>query len=165
MAEQLTELVERGSTTLDNGIKIKWRAEPDNDMSVNDWDCYGKVQPRTTKRYSGYKSERPDGFDGMAEVIHTQYDEFWWQPPADLKATWKKDIEQYRSIRESLHDILQWGFDMYFVEICQGTDAYGNDVVLDYSVLGAIEPMIKDAYKVEILSGILFELDIPTVAA
>lgn len=157
--EQLTDLAVLQTVTLDNGLIVKYRTEPDNDMSVNEWDCYGKVAPRETNRYSGRKSERPEEFNGSAEIIHTQFDEFWWQPPTDLKATWKKDMVQYRAMRQSLHDILQWGFDMYFVEICQGTDAYGHDIVLDYGVLGCVEPMIKDEYKIEILRDVLADIE------
>lgn len=154
-SEQLRDLVRDGKIELGHGEFLRFTEEPDTDTRLGDFDCYGEVYHIWRGRG---QSERPDGFDGMAEKIHTQYDSFWWQPPADLKERWHN--EQTRKVwRNVVRDILSYGFVVYRVELCRGTDVYGKPIVVGYGTIGGIEPFPTDDGKVSYLSDIVADLN------
>lgn len=152
--EQLHDLVGSGEIELDNGDVLRFTELPDEDTRVGDFDCYGKVEHIWRRTY---RPERPDGFDGMAEKIHTGRDEFWWQPPDDLRSGWHS-YEHRNHLRNLVRDILSYGFVVYRVELCRGRDAYGQAIVVDYATIGGIEPFQTDDDKVGFLSDLVCDI-------
>lgn len=143
--EQATALVKDGKVALDNGQTLRLRIEPDDTTTINDYDCYGKV----SLIYRG-DSDRPAGFDGMAEKLWGYHEQYWWQPPDDLRKEWHT-YEHKTHLRKVVHEILSFGFECYWLELCAGTDAYGKPVIVDYVVTGGYEPMMSDTDKVDVV--------------
>lgn len=156
--DQLKELVATQSLELPDGMTLRLRDEPDEFCTINEFsDCYGKVVFRDRNRYSGHGQNRPDDFDGRAEVVRTFSDEFWWQPPSDVTK------EHLPTLRNTVREILDWGFKTLVLEICEDTDAYGKSIVRDYTMLGGIEPMLDDKYIMELLVDMVQDLGITVV--
>ncbi len=144
---------------LPNGKTIRLREEPDHDTRINDWDCYGKVE-----HLNGYGSRnRPQHFTGMAEIVRTHSEQYWWQPPCTDKedvSRWYSDSEYRNTLRNTVREILDFGFQTYVLEICEGEDAYGNPIVQDYTTLGGIEPLVSNETKEDYVYDMMFELGI-----
>ena len=144
---------------LPNGTTLRLREEPDNDTSLNDWDCYGKVE-----WLSGYGSRnRPEHFNGMAEIMRTHRENYWWQPPSFDKqsiAQWYSDSEYRNSLRNQVREILDFGFRVLILEVCSGEDAYGNPIVKDYTTIGGVEPLIDDTTTEGYVYDMILELGI-----
>lgn len=143
--EQLTDLVCHGSIKLENGDLYRFIEEPDEYGSVNDFESYGRVEWRNDR---GDRKQRPNWCDGMAEIIHTQSDSYWWQPPADLRKGWATS-EMRPKLRQLVHDCLMYGFSVFRVELCRGVDAYGQPIVFSYQTMGGFEPFTDDDTKIE----------------
>ena len=137
--EQALDLVKDGTLDIGGGYLLRFRMEPDDATSVNDFDDYGKVH----HCYRDNDSRRPEGFDGMSEKISTPYDTYWWQPPEDLRSGWH-NYEHKRHLRNALLDVLTFGFSVYIVELCHEADAYGRPIVVDYNSCGGYEPLMSD---------------------
>jgi hypothetical protein len=153
---QLQDLVSDGKVRLSDDIIIQWAELPDEYTSFNDYDCYGKVEWRKPDYYGRHR--RPEGFDGMAEIVWGYNEAYWWQPPADLRSGWH-NYEHKNHLRNCVREILAFGFYLYKVELCQGEDAYGRPIVVDFATLGGIEPLLKDDVKSEYLADLVAELD------
>ena len=158
--EQAEQLVDNGTLQLDDGRVLRFREDADNDTTINDYDYLGKVAPIGRREY---QPTRPEGFDGMAEKISTQGDTFWWQPPDDLRKGWL-DNPLRATLRQSVQDILNYGYQVFIVELCHGTDGYGKPIVVDYGTLGGIEPFMGDDDKADYLMDIVFEINERQVA-
>ena len=151
--EQALELAQTNTLELDNGKTLRFRMSPD-DTRINDWDCYGKV----VHIWKG-DDARPQDFDGMAEKIHTPFDSYWWQPPQDLRSGWH-NYENKNKFRQTIVDILTFGFDNYWIELCDGENAYGEPVVQDYTVCGGFEPLQNDDDVADTLMDMAYELTV-----
>lgn len=152
--EQIKELVSNKTFDLPNGLVLNLKEQPDDYTTIEDFvDCYGKVVQRNRHRYSGYGEQRPYEFDGKAEVIRTFDCEWWWQPPSDITK------EQIATMRSTVREILDWGFKTLVLEVCEGKDAYGKDIVRDYTTLGGIEPLLDDDYTIDIVQDMVQDLD------
>jgi len=153
------ELVDAGENRIveSGGWGWRFRLEPDDCATVNDFDYYGRVAP-VVSRY-GEQQERPDGFDGFARIVDGwRGDRFWWQPPADLM----DDDDAVRRLARLVSDILAYGFTMVRVERLrlEDSDGYGLPIVDDYDVLGGVEPFVDDAYAADILSDLIAGLGV-----
>lgn len=151
--EQALELATSNTLELDNGQTLRFRTSPD-DTSINDFDCYGKV----SHIFRG-NSERPDGFDGMAEKIWGYTEQYWWQPPDDLRSGWH-NYEYKEQLRKNVEHILAFGFDRYWLEICDGVNAYGEPIVIDYTVTGGYEPLQNDEDIAYSIMEMAYQLDV-----
>jgi hypothetical protein len=136
------------------GARWRFRVEPDYDTSINDYDCYGRVAP-VVSRY-GQQQERPDGFDGGAEILSWRgHERYWWQPYDVTDAVYRS------ATRQTVCDILEYGFLMLFVErLRDEDDAYGRPVVDDYSVVGGIEPFPSDDDLSDLISDVVSEIGV-----
>lgn len=158
--DQALELAKYQTVDIGDGFTLRFREEPDDYITINDYDYLGKVAPIGRREY---QPTRPEGFDGMAEKISTQGDTFWWQPPDDLRKGWL-DNPLRATLRQSVQDILNYGYQVFFVELCYGTDGYGKPIVVDYGTLGGIEPFASDDDKADYLMDIVFEMNERQVA-
>ena len=154
--ETLDALDEDGAVVkLDDGTALRVRIEPDYDTNINDFDCYGAVEPAST-RYNDYEEgpRRPDGFDGNAEKIeYARGAWMWWQPPADIPRT----DPAFPKFRDAVRDILEMGFSGVILERLDGTDAYGRDIVTDVASLWGIDSL-ADSYLREVVKDLAHDL-------
>jgi hypothetical protein len=144
------EIVEHG------GWGWRYKLEPDDYATINDFDCYGRVA-FVEHRY-GHQQERPDGFDGFARIVNGyRGDRFWWQPPADLIG----DTDGLRRLAGLVTDILVYGFTMVRLErLRDDTDGYGKRIVDKYTIVGGVEPFQKKEDVADILSDLIHELSV-----
>lgn len=157
--KQAKDLATLGEIELGNNYKLRFREEQDSDTSINDFDYLG-----TVKHIWRRNEPRPEGFDGMAEKISTHRETYWWQPPTDLRQGWH-NYEHKDHLRKVVRDILEFGFFTYTVELCYGTDAYGNDVVVDYACCGGYEPFADDNDIAEAIKDITYQIEIKSLVA
>lgn len=163
--EQIDDLLNEKVVNIGADYFLRLRTEPDQWTDLNDFDCYGTFAPVERDRYYGGAKERPQGFDGMAEIIRTYSgDGMWWQPPADLKDEWYKpeNAHKWRQMRNTIREILDFGFVVYVLELCHGTDAYDRHIVVDYSTLGGMEPLMDSEYQRDVVRDLVAEIALPT---
>lgn len=161
ITKELLEDLADGKTVEYGDYLLRVSEQPDYNTELNDFDCYGKVVPAVSHRYRANVSDRPEDFDGMAEIVWTYSDRFWWQPPNWDKETrryWHTHPEYRSALREAVRNILDFGFVCYVLEVCdKKTDAYGKNIVLSYSSIGGCEPLMNDSDKVSVISDLVYE--------
>ena len=153
--EQALALANDETVKLSNGMTLRFRRTPDHDTTLNEFDCYGK-----TEWVPAGDRSRPAGFDGMAEKIWSYNDWCWWQPPADLRSGWH-NYEHKNSLRTTVRNIVSFGFDIYWLELCHGTNAYGDPIVVEYTVMGGNEPLQSDDDVADTLIDMAADIEIP----
>lgn len=157
------ELVKGTTVTLPDGRLLRFTVTPDYDTSINDSDCYGRVEQVMNDRDLGLPKERPAGFDGAAEKISCYSGgTFWWQPPIGHygipRDQWASDPELRQKTRSIVKDILEFGFSVFNLELCSGTDAYGKPIVVDYTSISGFEPLLSFEDSVWIVEDMLAEI-------
>ena len=142
---------------LPTGQTLRLRRDHDHDLTINNFDYLGKVEPVKPDRYYGCypHAERPQGFDGSARIMRTRYENYWWQPP-DGYATYESDVQ--RAIWRGACDVVEFGYYVYAVELCEGQDAYRRPIVRAVEALGGIEPMLSHDDEVSVIHDILYRL-------
>lgn len=159
LAEIASVLDDDKPYTLDDGRVLRFRIETDYDSDLNDYDYLGKYAHVEPDRYYYVypHAPRPAGFDGRARIIRLRDVNVWWQPPTDYE---KCD----RSVRDSIYrtacEVLEYGYVYYFVEVCEGQDAYGRLIVRDVASLGGIEPLLYGKDREYVLVDVLAMLDL-----
>ena len=144
-------LVREGVHTLPDGRTLRLIEETDTDTSVNDFECYGRVEHVASPYdHNGLRATRPKGFDGTAEKIITSHgDIYWWQPTLELwgitPAQWHSDAALRRANRLSVRDVLDHGFRLYTVEAYTTCPCCNGERLTDYNAVGGVEPMLDDA--------------------
>ena len=143
------------------GGHVRYRLEPDETASLDDFDCYGKTQwSRRQDRDIWINGDprvsvRPDGFDGAARIlISDRSNDLWWQPPADWH-TLTADVQ--KQMIRLIDDILNFGFSTLVLEHCSGKNAYGSPIVVNYQTVGGIEPLADDAYLLTVVEDMLHD--------
>lgn len=143
---------------LDDGRVIRLRVEPDdiNPFEFYGDESYGKVAPVRNNRWSG-RSYRPVGFTGNAEKIWPPQnsDPIWWEPPKDGP---KRGTPEFKKLRALVADIAAFGLSRFVLELCDGKDAYSRSIVRRVASVGGIEPDPEHAYRMEIVTDLLYEL-------
>jgi hypothetical protein len=159
LAEIASVLDDDKPYTLDDGRIVRLRVEPDYDSDLNDYDYLGKYAPVEPDRYYYVypHAPRPASFDGRARIIRLRDVNVWWQPPTDYE---KCD----RSVRDSIYrtacDVLEYGYTVYIVEVCEGLDGYGRPIVRDFTALGGIEPLLYGKDRESVIVDVLAMLDL-----
>lgn len=148
----LSTLTNDGDTLeLADGRTLRLRFEPDPDSSINDYDSDGRVE---WTRNNDYGAVRPDGFTGRARILEKHLgSSLWWEPYEDLTE------DQIRSEEFRIHQLVEYGFNVVFLELCDGEDAFGRPVVKEYETLGMVEWDASGAYLKDILEGMLAEME------
>jgi len=156
------------SHTLPNGEVVRFRQEPDEHTTLNDYDYLGRTEWVQVSNVTGFHT-RPTNMDGCAEILsHDRGHVLWWQPPVSDKADrrrWHNDPEWSRVIRQVVRDVTTYGFVTYTVELCRGTDAYGKPVVVAVESQGGFEPCQDSADIADSLADLVRELLEQAVAA
>lgn len=142
---------------------VLYRAEmrPDGDMIENlrdHGDCWGDTG---WTRDGEYGPIRPEWATGRAEILFSDHRQsMWWEPPTDVVV----GSDLHREVRRNVRDLLEYGFSYVRVEVCEGTDAYGQPIVRDVASLSGIEPFTDDDYLRSIVRDLLDELGEPAAA-
>lgn len=144
------------------------RVFPDECVTVNDYDCYGKVEPGV-RGYNdhGRNGARPKGFDGRARKWDTRDGVLWWQPPDDLRSPKKGGFattEEWRDALDKLYSLVrklcERGFYGVVVELHETlTDSRGktHEVVVGSQGLWGIDSL-KNGYLRETVKELTEEL-------
>jgi hypothetical protein len=153
--------LEDGETVeLLNGKKLRLKVSPDYYTDLNDFDYLGRVE---WSKYSSYsktsyiydRNPRPDGFNGNAEIIDVDRgSSLWWQPPQDVA----RGSDQFKALRILVKNVVNYGFNVFTLELLDGKDGYGRDIVAKYSSLAGLEPFLDELSKEDILQELLSEL-------
>lgn len=158
LAAQLAALMTYGtsrSVTVD-GITWTIRQEHDSDSNLDDCDWWGKVEWDKPNRYSDH-SRRPDGFNGNAEVVHTDgRSRLWWQPPADVKRT----DDNFKGLRAKVRGWYrdEWSYCGIVVAMYTPCATCGGEKEVDASLWG-IESDSGDDYFAETIADLISECE------
>lgn len=162
MTKIVDALKDTESQTFDlaDGRKVRIRVEVDQDTSVSDFDCYGKVEwiGRNLYDYDGRRKGRPDGFDGNAEKLWTYEsgaESFWWQPPKDGP---KRTDPEFAAFKQLVRELVTWGFKGVVVEVLDGEDAYHRPIVRDVASLWGIDSLDDTDLLAEYVSDLLIDV-------
>ena len=153
----LSTLMENGDTlTLEDGRVLRLKIEPDYDASINDFDCYGQVWENSLPRNEMGYYTRPSTFTGNAEKLSWGNDgPWWWEPPTDVS----RSDEMFRSLRDSVIQLLAYGFSGVMLELCKGNDYYGKLIVVNSVSLWGVDDATGGAI-VDILADLADELGV-----
>lgn len=144
----LSSLQHDGDTIyLGNGQSLRLSIEPDQDTSVNDFDCYGELQ--------WTNGDRPESFTGLARIIERDRgSNLWWQP-------WDGATEQDATrFLPTLTELITHGFSVVGLHLRETiSDSLGNEhtVTIDSTYLGGVDD-VSSNYLPEILSEMIHEL-------
>jgi hypothetical protein len=151
---------------LQDGRVIRFTDEQDNDTSINDFECWGRIEyVASLYDRDGNRAERPKGFDGMATKILTDRgDTYWWQPTPDLWGIgadrWHKDATLRQRERSQVRDILNYGFRLLTVEV-YSVCGCGSEKLVAYASAGGIEPLGDTTHTVSVIEDLLPEVLTP----
>lgn len=164
MYRYATELVDGGIATLPDGRTLRLVISDDDDYTIHDdGDWYGQIVHVSKCRQDhihGYY-RRPDSFDGAARKIYADHTIYWWQPPADVK-----DPAVIRALRDSVRDTLIYGYQNVGVELCEGTDSYGDPIVVaDWFHMGIEWHKLDDTDKANVVADVIAGIDTLAVPA
>ena len=121
-------LREHGDTMpLPDGRTLRLRVTPDDSTGMDDFDLYGEAWP----------TEHTDRTVKLLSIVGP----FDWEPPADYESMHEDDKA---SLRVLVGEIVSFGFSAVWLELLDGEDAYGSPVVVDYAVIGGVEPLAGD---------------------
>lgn len=159
--DQLTELVATNDVEVTDVFgreyTLRLHVEPDNETSINDYDCYGTISQGYDYWHEA-KSERPAGFDGAARKMQIERGTWvWWQPPADIKPESESVADLFRLVR----NLIECGFTAVGVSLHETvTDSLGHDheVQVDVAWLGGIDTTDDPAYLRSVVADLLLEL-------
>lgn len=148
-------LADNETVDLPNGQTLRLRRDYDYDTTINDYDYLGKVEPVRRCDYGYPHAERPKGFDGSARIMRTRDGNYWWQPP-DCFATYTPDVQ--RAIWRGACDVVEFGYYVYIVELCEDQDAYRRPIVREVQSLGGIEPKLSHDDEVSMIETVVLML-------
>ena len=124
---EITLKEDKDTQTLHNGMVLRLRLEPDVDTTVEDDEFNGKFE---------WSKTRPSGFNGNAEVIRNDRGgNLWWQPSEFMAKRGTPEFDYHKGI---IMEQVEYGYVVLFVELCEGTDYYGADIVRDSEILGGV---------------------------
>jgi hypothetical protein len=147
----LGKLTESGDTVdLGDGrlLRIKVQSDPDADP-FGEYDTYGKVAPARPI------DQRPADFDGNAEKLWNGQDQVWWQPPVGASHRGTAEFDQLRSL---VRELLEYGMHGVTLELCEGTDFYGQPIVTNAASLWGIDSLDHEGYLAVVVAQLAEEL-------
>jgi hypothetical protein len=165
------DLIDKESITLADGRTLRFRQEPDYGLSIDDFDCYGRIAPVGR---SWERSTRPDGFDGFARKIRTRSDVYWWQPPEDLRTAKREPMyvqaadgsihrhpqayrDPIRSLERIVCDLIEYGFVSLGVEVLKDCASCSRPEVIGSAWIGGVEAMSEREHTVDLLADLIHD--------
>jgi len=148
---------------LEDGRQLRLKVVPDEDTSIFDEPFWGEFQwVRGDSDYAPARSRRPDEFDGNAEIIAKDHGScLWWQPPrGDYALSHGRGTPEFAEFRQSVKDLLEYGFCGVMLELLDGVDAYQRPIVVEVESTWGIDSLNNGEYLAEIVKELAGELDI-----
>ena len=143
-----------------NGVTLRLRITPDMDVSINDYDCYGRYDWGVRDRYSG-DNRAPSDFDPeRTERLTILNDLVWWERPehfGDLPSNVQSDF------RWMVSQLISFGFSVVTVERLEGTDYYGRPVVMGATSIGGVDETHGD-YFAELVHDLAVSVAAPSIS-
>lgn len=151
--EEMTDNDDR--FTLPDGRVLVLHVEQDSDTSVNDFDCYGRIE---WTRDNDYGPQRPSEFTGRARILdRDHYSSLWWEP------YWDKDYhpttEQMREEEGRMRDLLRFGFSQVGLELLEKCDHCGNWHTVTTEWIGGIDSL-EGGHLMELMADLLAEMEV-----
>ena len=147
-------LTSDGDTAEIDGHTYRLVITHDDDVTINDYDCYGSYSWGDANRYTG-QSVPPHDFDlDRTERLTILNDVVWWERPEDFASLPPKVQSDFRWM---VSELISFGFKIVTVERVDGTDHYGKPIVVDAESLGGIDTLERN-YIGEIASDLIYEL-------
>ena len=123
-----------GAIAVIDGRTYRLVVTPDMDVSINDYDCYGRYDWGIQ---SGWQTRPPEDFDQeRTERLAILNDVVFWEPPEGFES-WPHPAQQ--ALRHQVRDLVSFGFHVVTVERIDGTDAYGKPIVVDFDCIGGVD--------------------------
>lgn len=134
LADAVVALADGGTAALPGGVTLRLTLEADDidpfDDTVGAGEWCGRIAWRDNRR-----AQRPDGFDGNAEVVRISGDAYWWQPGADAPT---RGTDEFAHYRRTVLDLAETGYAIALLDVEIGRDATRRPIVAGRSVLGGI---------------------------
>lgn len=155
--EELTDNMDR--VVLPDGRTVQLKIEPDPYCTINDYDCYGRIE---WTRNNEYGPVRPSDMTGRAQILDRDWrgsygSALWWEPYSD------KDFvpteEQIRRERSQIRDLVEYGFMQVGVEVLEECPKCQNVHVAVSHWIGGVDS-IDEPYIHELVNDALAELGI-----
>lgn len=156
--EEATGIAANGKVDLPGGYTLTLVEEPDEYTTLEDFDdTYGKVAPVGRTNTWG-RSVRPEGYDGMAMIIHSYHSAYWWQPPADLRDEWNTNNEIRYTWATTIRNILDYGFTRYVLTLTKTCECCGVATTVDTAHYGGVEPFTSQTDRAYIVHDMAHSL-------
>lgn len=145
--------------TLEDGRTVILRIEPDPTTTINDYDCYGRVE---WTRNGEYGPVRPNDMTGRAQILdrdwHGSYGSaLWWEPYSDKD--YVPDAEQIRRERMHIRDLIEYGFMSVGLVVMEDCPNCGRAHVSNEWWVGGVDS-IEEQYVKELVADALVKLDL-----
>lgn len=139
-------LTDHGDTfELPDGRTLRLKVEHDPYTSIMDeqgegvWCGRLEWDDSRTENAYGYRM-RPDGFTGRAEVISRDRDaRLWWEVPGDIVI----GSDHHRTFRQTILELLEYGYKMVTVELCEECD-HGGEHVVNFDTVGGCDSVYPE---------------------
>jgi len=158
----LSDLRDDGDTVdLPDGRTLRVRIVVDEDHSVTDEEFWGEFEWVRGSRWDDH-TRRPDGFDGNAEIFDRDHGSvLWWQPPrGDYALSYGRGTKEFAEFRQSVRDLLNYGFKGVIVELLDGFDAYQRPIVTQSESLWGIDS-VEDGALAYVVADLVAEMHLP----
>jgi hypothetical protein len=143
-----------GDTTVVDGHTIRLRFEPDMDVSINDYDCYGRYDYGHRSPYSG-NVEMPSDFDpDRTQLLTILNDVVWWEAPEDFV---NLPAHEQDAFRWHVAQLVSFGFTVVVLERLEGKDYYGRPIVVAATALGGVDTT-EQPYLNELIDDMISEV-------
>lgn len=153
---EFSDLTTDGDTIqLSERFSLRLDIRPDEDTSIEDYDCFGKIEESRRTNDYGWPV-RPDGFDGAARIVdRDRFSVTWWQP-------WEGASEEdAKKFLPTLSDLRNYGWDLIGLTLVEHvSDSCGGTHEVDVTTawLGGVEAMCEDSYRSEVASDLWHEI-------
>lgn len=140
---------------LSDGRRLVLHIEGDPDASVNDYECYGRIE---WTRDNDYGSVRPSDMTGRAIIMdRDHYMTLWWEPYFDKE--FQRTPEQWRLEKSQMADLLRFGFSMVGLELLEKCPNCENWHTVTTEWLGGIDSL-DGGYLPEVLSDLMAQMEV-----
>ena len=148
LAAAMAALTDDGDTfELADGRSLRLRIEVDQDASINDYDCYGKIEWIARGHH---RDPRPSGFDGKARKLWGASDPFWWQP-------WEGATEeQIAEAAPQIRELAEYGFKLIGLELREtllDSRKFEHTIVVDTAWIGGVDEFYPELIG-ELVAGL-----------
>jgi hypothetical protein len=154
MTQTTYPLTSGGDTAEIDGHTYRLAITPDEWVSINDYDCYGRYDWGTTNRTTG-QTVPPSDFDlDRTERLSILNDVVWWERPDGFETV---SFENQQSFRHHVSELISFGFHVLTVERTDGTDHYGKPIVVDAHSVGGVDTLDAEIVG-DLANELIYEL-------